>query len=65
MVNFFVFLKLFFFLVFFFVSRFDIVHDADTIFHLPLAAKPQLHIHDFGHGRATIHPDLSNRDAPA
>ena len=27
--------------------------------------KPQLHIHDFGHGRATIHPDLSNRDASA
>ena len=21
--------------------------------------KPQLHIHDFGHGRATTHPDLS------
>ena len=22
--------------------------------------KPQLHIHDFGHGGATIHPNLSN-----
>ena len=28
-------------------------------------SKPQLHIHDFGHGRATIHPDLSSRDASA
>ena len=27
--------------------------------------KPQSHIHDFGPGRATIHPDLSNRDASA
>ena len=27
--------------------------------------KPQLHIHDFGHGRATTHPDLSSRDASA
>ena len=25
--------------------------------------KPQLHIHGFGHGRATINPDLSSRDA--
>ena len=25
--------------------------------------KSQLHIHDFGPGRATVHPDLSNRDA--
>ena len=25
----------------------------------------QLHINDFGHSRATIHPDLSNRDASA
>ena len=25
--------------------------------------KPQLHIHDFGNGRATIHPALSNREA--
>ena len=25
--------------------------------------KPQLHINDFGHGRATIHPDLSRLDA--
>ena len=27
--------------------------------------KPQLHIHDLGHGRATTHPDLSSRDASA
>ena len=27
--------------------------------------KPQLHIQDFGHGRATIHPDLLNHDASA
>ena len=27
--------------------------------------KTQSQIHDFGHGRATIHPDLSNRDASA
>ena len=27
--------------------------------------KPQLHIHDFGHGRATTDPDLSSRDASA
>ena len=27
--------------------------------------KPQSHIHDFGHGRATIHPNLSDRDASA
>ena len=27
--------------------------------------KPQLHIHDFGYGRGTIHPDLSRRDASA
>ena len=27
--------------------------------------KPQLHIHGFGQGRATVHPDLSNRDASA
>ena len=25
--------------------------------------KPQLHNHDFHRGKATIHPDLSNRDA--
>ena len=30
-----------------------------------LHLKPQLHIHDFGHGRATAHPDLSSRDALA
>ena len=30
-----------------------------------LWVKPQSHIHDFGHGRATIQPDLSNRDASA
>ena len=28
-----------------------------------LSLKPQAHIHDFGHGRAKIHPDLSNCDA--
>ena len=27
--------------------------------------KPQLHIYDFGHGRATIHPDLLSRHASA
>ena len=27
--------------------------------------KPQSHIHDFGHGRAMIRPDLSNWDAVA
>ena len=27
------------------------------------ALKPKLHVHDFGHGRTTIHPDLSSRDA--
>ena len=27
--------------------------------------KPQLHIHDFGHGKATTLPDLSSRDASA
>ena len=27
--------------------------------------KPQLHIHDFGHGRATTHAELSSRDASA
>ena len=27
--------------------------------------KPQLHVHDFGHGRATIHLDLSSPDALA
>ena len=27
--------------------------------------KPQLHIHGFGPGRATVHPDLSNRGASA
>ena len=27
--------------------------------------KPQLHCHDFGHGGATTHPDLSSRDASA
>ena len=27
--------------------------------------KPQLHCHDFGHDGATIHPDLSSRDASA
>ena len=27
--------------------------------------KPQSHIHGFGHGRATVHPDLSNRGASA
>ena len=27
--------------------------------------KPQLHIHDFDHSRATIHPDLSSCDALA
>ena len=27
--------------------------------------KPQLHIHDFGHSRATIHPDWSGLDALA
>ena len=27
--------------------------------------KPLSHIHDFGHGRATVHPDLSNRGASA
>ena len=26
---------------------------------------PQLHIHDFGHDRATIHPDLSSCVASA
>ena len=34
--------------------------DVDMVF-----LKPQLHIHDFGHGRATTHPDLSSRDASA
>ena len=29
-----------------------------------VCGKPQLHIHDFiSHDRATIHPDLSSRDA--
>ena len=27
--------------------------------------KPQSHIHGFGPGRATVHPDLSNRGASA
>ena len=27
--------------------------------------KPQLHIHGFGPGRATVHADLSNRGASA
>ena len=27
--------------------------------------KSQSHIHDFGPGRATVHPDLSNRGASA
>ena len=30
-----------------------------------ISLKPQLHIHDFGHDRATKHPDLSSRDASA
>ena len=30
-----------------------------------ITVTPQLHIHDFGHGRATTHPDLSSRDASA
>ena len=29
------------------------------------SVKPQLHIHGFGPGRATVHPDLSNRGASA
>ena len=32
---------------------------------LEKTVKLQLHIHDFGHGRATTHPDLSSRDASA
>ena len=30
-----------------------------------ILVKPQLHIHGFGPGRATVHPDLSNRGALA
>ena len=30
-----------------------------------MSVKPQSHIHDSGHGRATVHPDLSNRGALA
>ena len=29
------------------------------------SSKPQSHIHGFGPGRATVHPDLSNRGASA
>ena len=34
-------------------------------FFNPFGVKPQLHIHGFGSGRATVHPDLSNRGASA
>ena len=37
-------------------------HEKDAML---LWVKPQSHIHDFGHGMATIQPDLSNRDASA
>ena len=26
-----------------------------------MSVKPQLHIHGFGPGRATVHPDLASR----
>ena len=34
-----------------------------TAYVVPLDLKPQSHIHGFGPGRATVHPDLSNRGA--
>ena len=34
-------------------------------FHNEAHIKPQSHIHGFGPGRATVHPDLSNRGASA
>ena len=41
-----------------------LIYLLDNIY-IRFGSKPQSHIHDFGSGRATIHPDLSNLDASA
>ena len=47
------------------MSFLDLFDAKETNTESKLSLKSQSHIHDFGPGRATVHPDLSNRGASA